>query len=362
MRSKERFWKIIWIILIFAFFIFIGIAMLLILDDPSRPLYWKFDELLHKRKIELIHDNVDEDGIQGIFMDLEKKYDLPEELYLQNRFSVTFDEDGEIEEIYTFFYGKDENGKEHTYLIDYDRDQSSKMTIWLDNYANTSYAESMKMQPMLEMCQNTDLRSLNETSVTEDGLYKFSYYGDKELRLEEEKEQLAREKENEEVQVGTCVISKEDGSYTYFLNDELGWRLTVVDAAAGSRWYKLEKSENGGNSWKDINLDPFLGDGGVADGLVFFDENYGYISMGSASQEFAEVYVTNDGGVTFAMVELPKESMEVEDITLYDYMFLPSYKAGKTTMVLGMDAYQQEEGAVFYSLDQGVTWEYEKME
>ena len=46
-----------------------------------------------------------------------------------------------------------------------------------------------------------------------------------------------------------------------------------MDAAAGSRFYVMEKSVDKGAVWERINENPFLGQAGVAQGMVFFDEN-----------------------------------------------------------------------------------------
>ena len=50
----------------------------------------------------------------------------------------------------------------------------------------------------------------------------------------------------------------------FFYSDHLGWRLSVADAAAGSRFYQLEKTEDGGVTWETENQDPFGGQIGVA--------------------------------------------------------------------------------------------------
>ena len=54
-----------------------------------------------------------------------------------------------------------------------------------------------------------------------------------------------------------------------------GWRLVITDAAAGSRFYVMEKTMDGGSTWECINDDPFSGQLGVAEGLIFYDETLG---------------------------------------------------------------------------------------
>ena len=60
-----------------------------------------------------------------------------------------------------------------------------------------------------------------------------------------------------------------NGSMRYFLDDQHGWKLSVVDAAAGSRFYDLSRTEDGGATWETVNGDPFAGNIGVAEGLQF---------------------------------------------------------------------------------------------
>ena len=49
-----------------------------------------------------------------------------------------------------------------------------------------------------------------------------------------------------------------DGSMYFFLDENQGWRLAVVDAAAGSRFYQLEHTTDGGTNWETASTDPFL--------------------------------------------------------------------------------------------------------
>ena len=39
---------------------------------------------------------------------------------------------------------------------------------------------------------------------------------------------------------------KSDGTMYFFLDDQNGWRLVVTDAAAGSRFYIMKKTVDGG--------------------------------------------------------------------------------------------------------------------
>ena len=150
----------------------------------------------------------------------------------------------------------------------------------------------------------------------------------------------------------------------FFLNDDLGWRLVVADAAAGSRFYQMEKTENGGTSWEMVNKDPFGGQIGVTEGLVFFDENFGFAGLTGASQSYSSLYMTRDGGETFTQVQLPMDSVSqipesgkeygltVDD---YDYICMPEEQDGTLTVLVTTGAGEQD-GILFQSSDRGETW------
>ena len=65
-------------------------------------LSWKLDEWMRKKEVELEHNNLFEDGVEGILMDLDEALQLPEELYIANKYQVSFDENGTIQRIYAF--------------------------------------------------------------------------------------------------------------------------------------------------------------------------------------------------------------------------------------------------------------------
>ena len=59
--------------------------------------------------------------------------------------------------------------------------------------------------------------------------------------------------------------------------------MEIVDAAAGSRFYDLNQTTDGGKTWTKINEDPFDGTMGVAEGLEFFDSQFGFAGLAGAS-------------------------------------------------------------------------------
>lgn len=164
-------------------------------------------------------------------------------------------------------------------------------------------------------------------------------------------------------------VDNSNGSVYYWLseNKEIGWRLVVTDAAAGSRYYELEKSSDGGETWNVINANPFNNKIGVALGIEFYDENLGVIGMTGASQDASTLYVTSDGGVTFTQMEISMEEVtELPDIadelgyTIadYDYAEMPQVSDGQWTVIIKAE-YSSYGGLRFTSNDNGKTWMYE---
>ena len=145
----------------------------------------------------------------------------------------------------------------------------------------------------------------------------------------------------------------------FFLNDEMGWRLVVTDAAAGSRFYVIEKTENGGTTWERINTDPFAGMLGVTKGLFFIDDNIGFALLAGASQSHSQLYITRDGGITFEKLQMPMEKVtqSPESVQEYDYMNMPLKKDALLEIKLTMEA-TENSGLLFQSNDNGITWEY----
>ena len=160
--------------------------------------------------------------------------------------------------------------------------------------------------------------------------------------------------------------NREDGSVYFFLDDNTGYRLLVADAAAGSRFYELEITKDGGQSWNQQNADPFDGNIGVAEGIEFYNENLGVIGLAGASGDYSTLYLTQDGGKTFSMIELSMDEVtELPDtaaeygfsISDYDYCKMPQQKDGKLIIKV-ISAMGENDGILFESIDSGNTWNY----
>ena len=393
-------------------------------------LSWEIDEWMRKKEIKLEHNNLFENGVEGVLMDLDEALELPEELYIVNKYQVTFDESGTIQSIYAFIYGKDEDGEKKTYLIDYDADKSSNMTIWVDGNANGEYEEDMRLSPMIEILKNSNWRNQVKRwaeSFEEQQIYELLYFGRRSFNSDEGLRYVPGDADGDGVETGTnhfvqlrtggeivgfevflyipelnsvtpvryimepeyisqkeldqentmqqvdeakdkedWTVDQKDGTMYFFWNENNGWRLVVTDAATGSRFYVMEKTVDGGTTWERINEDPFHGQLGVAEGLMFFDENFGVAGLTGASQSGSILFITRDGGRSFEEMKLPMstvtelpESAKEYGFTVenYDYLNMPEKDADALTVMVTTDA-AENDGIVFQSKDDGVTWEY----
>lgn len=162
------------------------------------------------------------------------------------------------------------------------------------------------------------------------------------------------------------TVDPADGSVYTFTQSEAnaGYRLVVVDAAAGSRFYSLEKTTDAGNQWTRINEDPFDGSAGAAEGIEFFDESFGFIGLQSASGDGSSIFMTEDGGLSFTEIQLPMDQItkvpetgKSYGLTLDDYRYLtmPSYD-GSTLRITVTSGAVESDGITFCSEDNGKTW------
>lgn len=433
-------------------------GMILLLICLGGLYFFKTSERFQKNdevKVTLKHDNFFDDSVAGILEDLDNEIGLPKKIYLVNHFNVTFYATGEIAAIDTFFYGEDENGETRTYLVDYNRKKSSKMTVYINNYAETDYEEDMCLTPLFELlgnikvkeqvdswaeetkshtfgisysgkraftsadslqvinAENTDTNGNSILSKVEYGgevtgfAVTFSTGGEENtdkiityiinpkytsaavLAQQNRLEQIEKAKnssgdvtgdtngntdngiisgsEDEDGEEATpWTENREDGSVYFFLDSNTGYRLLVADAAAGSRFYELECTKDGGQSWNQLNADPFCGNMGVAEGIEFYNENLGVIGLRGASGAYSTLYLTQDGGKTFSMIELPMDEVtELPDTAAqygleksdYDYCEMPQQEDGKFTIKV-ISEQGETDGILFESTDNGNTWNY----
>ena len=160
-------------------------------------------------------------------------------------------------------------------------------------------------------------------------------------------------------EVGNNIFDNSDGSMYAFIDENTGWILNVNSAAAGSRWYDLSFTSDGGKNWIMINQDPFDGSGGVVEGIAFYDASYGYIAISGASESHSRLFRTENGGYTFEEVLLPFDACtEIENIEEYLYHYMPQIDGETVEVVVKCMKDNIDPGLLFRSEDAGKSWEY----
>ncbi|SET69621.1 WD40/YVTN/BNR-like repeat-containing protein [Lacrimispora sphenoides] len=379
--------------------LFYGEKIVLSASNFNGKLSWFLYERTHKRTVEIVHDNVFSGGIDNMIADLGQKLQMPEVLYVATSFNLHFKPDGTITSLETYLYGNDDRGNLKTYLINYDGSKSKRATVYLDGSVSEQGKDLKKLQPMVEILKQVDLEEAVQQWGEEE--YGIIYYGVRDwgndstginwvdlnegrpanaetgsnirgytvsvfvpgkeneitpiryLAASEEEEQSDREALSEEK---PAAINPDEEFQ--FLNGDR-FRLNVVDAALGSRYYTLEYSDDGGKSWKVVNQDPFLGQAGVAAGIAFINEKLGFFCLSHNGGDEAELYRTDDGGKTTEPVQLPYSVMEKDpnQDSPFDFPQMPYEEDEILKMVIGQGADGGQE-VLYHSEDGGISWEF----
>ncbi|HLR36307.1 MAG TPA: hypothetical protein VK071_13390 [Tissierellales bacterium] len=373
-------------------------------------LSWFIHELKIKRKIEFVHDNIYHDSLEGLFEDIQKEITLPEELYVSTDFRLKFNKGGQIISLDTFLYGKDQEGETQSFLITYDRNKGEDVTIYLNGYVDANYNEEKKLQPLMDLVEWILLEetvsgwSEEQYEILYTGFCNWGYNSEGIVYIDENGETKQLDPPKDEI-VGYTVsvyvphreesitpirfihnkhrvlagkddeqlnnqwdigYSYNEGEETFFLDENLGYQLSVVDAALGSRFYALLQTQDGGYTWETINSDPFLNNTGVSSGITYINKNLGFIGLSYSGGSFAELYRTEDGGLSFEKVYFPKVEVrlnETETYNPFDFPEKPFVEDGKLYLLVGQGQDGDYKGgikALYQSEDNGETWEYIK--
>ena len=98
---------------------------------------------------------------------------------------------------------------------------------------------------------------------------------------------------------------------------------------------------------------------GVAEEIKFWDEQFGFVLMGGASETHSELYMTNDGAASFTRVKISESIMPdtIENPDEYIYISMPEQEGNILKLELRQEKYDNV-GLPFESADTGQTWEY----
>lgn len=411
---RKSLYKVIWtyiaIIIMVLTTLFYGYKIYHSATNFNGKLSWALNDLENKRTIKFEHNNIYENGVEGIFTDINEKLHMPETLYVSDSFSLNFEADGTIKSFDAFLYGKNDKGELESYLISYDSNKSKKITIYLNNYINADFNEDKLIEPLINTIKVIPFKET--VSKWNEKQYGILYYGKRSFGYNKDgivyidlegNTKLADEVSSEIIgyTVSVYVPGKED-VYTpvrynltedlnnikkdklsteesnkparsansedkeFYLSDNSGYKLKVVGAAAGSRFYSLYGTKDRGITWDTINEDPFIGRGGVAAGIAFINEKLGFIALSHSGGDNAELYRTEDGGLSFKEIDIPKIDVTLNNgsvIYPFDFPEMPYEENGVLNVLVGQGSDGDHNGnssALCQSKDEGITWEYIK--
>lgn len=402
----------IFFLVVTAFFVCLTVGLLV---SHRGHLSEKIEEYKTTKYIPFIHNNIDEDGLDGLMDDLAARFDMPDELYQSGDFQATFKNDGTITELDWYIYGRDKNGKTQSFLISYDASKSSHIAVHTGGYVDDGYTEDMEIEPLLQISRGGYKKVINDYLLfSMQKEFVIRYHGKQTLYTPDnviDTENLYSVEDIEEIftehptisgyvvsiespaynvmspirlvrnlEIGANSLSnyeEDDESFGYeedssedkltaYLNDKEVLRLAVVDSACGSRFYELRKSTDGGKNWSVYNDDPLLGSAGVADGIWFNDEQHGFVVLSHSGGEYSQMFYTDNGGESFVELSMPMDTVEtlpeeakeygftIED---YDYYYMPYVEDGKIVIKVGLYG-GEPHGIHFVSDDNGMTWKW----
>lgn len=364
-------------------------------------LAFVINDLVNKRNISFDHDNLYKDDLDGLFKDLESKIDLPKELYIDSHFEVTFNKEGQITSFYSFLYGLNQKSEVETFLIDYDRSKSNKINVVLNGYTDSTFNETARLQPLIDGIKHLPIKeTINDWDEDSFGIYYTGYrswgFNDSSVRyfnksgvtfpIASADEEITgytisvyapnepsitpvrfidyssvKSSLKEKVAIDTHESSEEE---FYYLTKQSGYQLRVVDAALGSRFYALDHTSDGGNTWVTINSDPFLGELGVSSGITFITNDLGFIGLAHNGSTTTDLYRTTDGGRTFEKLTFPPIEVPLTDTEKYnpfDSPEMPYEDNGSLSLLIGQGVdgdYQGGSKILYRSTDDGKTWDY----
>ena len=411
---SSKSWRCIFIISTFIITLFCGVKIYKSATDNTSKLAWYIKNIQNEKRISFTKNNIYEYGVKGIFEDINKKYKLPEKLYMSDDLSVKFEKDGTIIYFETFIYGKDKNGKEKTYLIYYDKNKSKDINLILNGVVNSDYSNDKLLDPLFETVELISIKDTvinyneNEFGLLYKGKVNWESYRDGIVLINKNGEEIPlnlfngrligypvsiyiptneeitpvrynllsdsywfeylnndeEDLSNEIQQEWNVVEGNSSVKDEFYLYDGIRYKLNIDDKATGSFFYSLHKTNDSGNNWIVINENPFNGAVGETYGIYFINENIGFIGVSRNGGCEGELYRTEDGGKSFSKIEFEGKIVTLDNRTSimpFDYPSIPYEKDGKLylNMEQGADGdYDGNSSLVYNSNDKGVTWEY----
>lgn len=161
---------------------------------------------------------------------------------------------------------------------------------------------------------------------------------------------------------------KMNPSATCVTKEGIEYRMVAVDRALGSSYYVLISTQDRGKTGTLVNSDPYNGSGGESKWIIFLDENLGFSCLAHAAGAYGSFYRTEDGGVSWEIVEYPSAKVKMPDGTFYNPFVMPE-KLYEEEGILYMEVGQGADGdyhddevgfchGLYQSSDLGLNWEF----
>ena len=278
-------------ILIIGITLFTGFKTYQIAQAFGTPLNRKIEEWLYVETVDYEDFNIFDQSVEDLFTLIDEEVDLPDPLYIYNEFDLAFDRSGQLTSFYAAVTGENDEGEFEWFLIS-DSAEPNQLTINSgENPDREVLSDNMLIAPMFNTLDQLSLEEAIDTWPAEEefGIYYDGYrswgtnnagiyyieddpaanpetfndeilgytvslyvsgktetitpmrYIDSSLNVLSE----PVDQESEKPDLGYQV--DEQDQEMYFITEEIGYRLAVLDAATGSRWYGLEKTKDGGN-------------------------------------------------------------------------------------------------------------------
>ena len=357
-RKMSAYWFWFAVVSLIGMTVYTGFQTYQISQWWGTPLHRKIREWQTETTIDLEETDIISQGLDGLLAEIDAEIDLPEKLYAYSTVELEFNRNGDIESLYMPVVGENEEGLFESFLIT-STSNTNQLTV-LRNEPQDTYDtdEDWLLSPLVDTVDQLPISELIKEWPEEEifGIYYAGYrtwgYNTEGIYYVEDNGPVALETANDEI-IGYTVSLFVPGrtndttpmrfidrslsgpaesqareterevslgyqlddrqQEVYFLTEELGYRLTVTDAATGSRWYGLDRTADGGMTWETVNPDPFDGRSGESSGIVFFDEALGFFILSMRSQFEAILFRTDDAGEVVSAVEFPDPDVSMND-------------------------------------------------
>jgi beta-lactamase regulating signal transducer with metallopeptidase domain len=137
-------------------------------------------------------------------------------------------------------------------------------------------------------------------------------------------------------------------------NNQEGYLLGVIDKAVMQVYCILYKTEDGGKSWRQVEMDTAGTEHRQTYDFSFVSNKEGYVAIYSFSNDTPCMLRTEDGGVTWEPVQFSEEIID------FCQAFAPVYDGDKYIVFVGKEGSSRDKGekACYESSDGGKTWDY----